>query len=109
MALEIEYDGDQAATISTEHTLATITGADTRVLVVDLSPMVAGDSVTLRIKTAVRAGGTERVAYTAIFAGATAVPIAFSPPVPMPTGGTVTLQQTAGTGRTYPWAVYAFG
>jgi hypothetical protein len=109
VALVIEVDGSQAATISTEHTLATLVGAKARVVAVDLSAMVAGDVVTLRIKTAVRAGGVEGVAYAATLAGPTGSPIAFSPPVPMVNGGTVTLQQTAGTGRTYPWAVYSLG
>lgn len=109
MALTIEDDGSQTATISTEHSLATLAGSGTRVVAVDLSAMVAGDVTVLRIKTAVRSGGTERTLYTATFAGPTGEPVVFSPPAPLANGGEVTLQQTAGTGRAYPWAVYLLG
>ncbi len=107
MALAIETDGSQTATISTEHSLATLVGAKTRVLVVDLVNLAAGDVVTLRIKTAARAAGTERIAYAATFRDAQPAPVSMSVPAPMANGGTVTLQQTAGTGRAFPWAVYS--
>lgn len=109
MALTIEADGDQTATPTTEHTLTTLDGAGTRVLGVDLNNLAAGDIVILRIKTAVRSGGTERTLHEATFAGPAADPVVQSPPAVLATGGTVTLQQTAGSSRVFPWAVYLLG
>lgn len=109
MATTIEDDGDQTATLDTEHTLATLAGAGTRVLAVDVNALVAGDVVTLRIKTAARSGGTERTLYEATFTGPAGSPIVQSPPAVLATGGTVTLEQTDGTGRIFPWAVYLLG
>ncbi|MEV0608138.1 hypothetical protein AB0I61_17405 [Polymorphospora rubra] len=107
MAPTVEHDGDQTATINTEHTLATLSGAGTRVLAVDLSALAGGDLVVLRIKAPVRSGGTQREVYRASFSGPTAPGSTQSPPAVLPHGGVVTLQQTAGTPRTFPWAVYA--
>ena len=107
MALAIETDGSQTATLDTEHTLAAVVGAKTRVLVVDLVNMAAGDVVVLRIKTAARAAGTERIVEQAVFRDVPAKPISMSVPVPMANGGTITLEQTDGTGRVFPWAIYS--
>ena len=96
-------DGSQTATISTEHTLATDTTNKTYVLVVDTGAMVAGDVTELRIYTIVRSGGTERLAYIQVFRDTQNEPIKYSVPVPADISCKVTLKQTAGTGRAYPW------
>lgn len=105
MTVASESSGTQAATISTEHDLATPTTAKTRVLSVDMNALAAGDVVELRIKAKVTSGGTERLAYLAVFAGPITEPTVFSVPVPMVRGGTFSLKQTAGTGRSFPWEV----
>lgn len=111
MALTTTASGTQSASVSTEHTLTTLTGGKTYTLHVDANALSHGsgtaDEVELRIKTAVLSGGTERVAYYATFIGAQDIPIKNSVPVPIPSAGTgtVTLKQTTGTGRSFPWAV----
>jgi hypothetical protein len=98
---------DQACTLDTEHTLATITDAGTYVLAVDLNPLVAGDVLILRLYTKARTGSTERLAYQRTFG-----PIVpgeknvYSVPVPSPFSFKATMEQTDGTGRTFTWSVY---
>lgn len=105
MALASEFSGTQTAVINTEHSLAAPTTAKTRVLSVDLSNMVAGDTVELRIKAKVLTGGTIREAYTATYSHAQGAPVVFSVPVAGMYGSTFTLKQTAGTGRSFDWSV----
>ncbi|MGP3914321.1 hypothetical protein [Nonomuraea sp. 10N515B] len=107
--LTVTASGTQAATIGVEHTLTTLTAGKTYTLHVDCAAMTHGsgtaDELELRIKTNVLNGGTERVTYYALFTGAQDVPIKISLPVPVPQTATVTLKQTAGTGRSFPWAI----
>ena len=93
----------QTATIDTEHTLDTETTAGVYVLVVDMANLVAGDIVTLRIKTKYASGGTSRLAFSATYANAQAEPNKYSPPIPVDTEIVCTLEQTDGTGRDFPW------
>jgi hypothetical protein len=105
MALAEVAGGDQVATVTTEHTLTTHTGGKTVVLVVDTNAMVAGDILELRLKTKARSGGTSRLAYYAAFAHVQAAPIKYSVPVPANIECVATLKQTAGTSRTFTWAL----
>lgn len=109
MALTVVDDGTQNATVGVEHTLTTLEGGKTYTLHVDTAAMSHGsgtaDELELRIKTNVLSEGTERVTYLATFVGAQDIPIKISIPVPVPHDGTVTLKQTAGTGRDFPWSV----
>lgn len=109
MSLTITASGTQSATVTTEHTLTTLTGAKTFTLHVDCNAMSHGsgtaDELELRIKANVLSAGTERVVYMATFVGAQDIPIKVSLPVPVPQTATVTLKQTAGTGRSFPWAI----
>jgi hypothetical protein len=93
----------QTAEIGTEHTLDTETDPGVYSLVVDMANLAAGDIVVLRIKTKCAPGETSRVAYQAIFAGVQSEPNKYSVPVPIDTEIVCTLQQTAGTGRDFPW------
>jgi hypothetical protein len=99
--------GAQACTIGTEHTLTTQTTAGTYVLVLDLNPAANADIFEARIKTIVRAAGTERTAYLRIYVNAqdTDGQIKYSVPVPTNVSIKATLKQTAGTGRTITWAL----
>lgn len=105
MALANAADGSQTATITTEHTLATLTTGKTFVFVVDTGAMASGDTLELRIYTIVRSGGTERLAYIQTFVGAQTDPQKYSVPVPADVSFKATLKQTVGTGRTFPWKV----
>lgn len=101
----VESNGTQTATVSTEHTLATWTTAGTRVLVVDLTDMVSGDTVEVRLKVKAASGGSELVYTLATLANAQAEPALVSVPVPIGYGGSCSLKQTSGTGRDFDWHV----
>jgi hypothetical protein len=101
----VESSGTQTAVINTEHSLATPSTAKTRVLIVDCAAMLSGDNLELRIKGAALAGGAVSLVSIQTFNGVLADPHTQSPPIVLPQGGTFTLKQTAGTGRSFPWAV----
>lgn len=98
--------GTQSATVSTEHTLATITSGGTFVLAVDVSNLANGDELELRAVVKARSGSTAKTVYLAGFAHAQADDVAFSVPVPAPHSVAFTLKQIAGTARSFEWAVY---
>lgn len=98
----------QTATISTEHTLTTWTGAGVFVLAVDLANLTGSDSVELRLYGKARSGDTERLITKATYGpgGPLVAPLVQSIPVVSPHYLRATLKQTAGTGRAFPWALY---
>lgn len=98
-------DGSQTAVIDTEHTLSTVTDAGSYVLGVDVSNMVLGDKLTLRIKTKVRSSGTTRTTYIANYAHVQSTLNVLSIPVASPHEFVATLEQTAGTGRAFNWEI----
>ena len=100
-----EANGSQTATISTEHTLATVTTAGTFVLHVDLVNMANDDELELRVKLKVRSTGTTREYQLARFMHAQAQEVVASIPVASPQECVFTLKQVAGTGRSYNWEV----
>ena len=114
MAVTVEGSGTQTATVTTEHTLDTITTAGVYVFNVDTAAMATGDVLELRIKKPVLSAGTTRVEFFVVFYGAQPADDVLKTSVPFvvdATAGscTVTLKQTFGTGRNYPWSVLAIG
>ncbi len=105
MAVAVESSGSQTATIGTEHTLASPTTAGVRQLCVDLTNLVNGETVELRINRKTLTAGTIRTWQVAVFSHLQAQPIVISVPMPSTFGGTFTLKQTAGTGRVFDWTV----
>jgi hypothetical protein len=105
MTITVANSGTQTATIGTEHTLSTETTSGTHVLWVDLSNMVAGDAVELRVKRKVLTAGTIRQTIVGTYSGAQADGCSCSVPITAPYGATFTLKQTAGTGRAFDWSV----
>lgn len=105
MAVSVESSGTQTATIGTEHTLASPTTAGVRQLCVDLTNLLNGETVELRINRKTLTGGTIFTWQVAVFSHLQAQPIVLSIPMPSPYGGTFTLKQTVGTGRAFPWSV----
>ena len=99
-------DGSQTAVISTEHTLATITTSGSFVLGVDASNMALGDELVLRVKLKVRSTGTTRLAYEASYSHSQNEPVILSIPVASTNEVVFTLEQTSGTGRTFPWEIW---
>jgi hypothetical protein len=103
MSLTSAANGTQTASLDTEHTLSTQTGAGVYVLVVDTANMALGDIVVFRLKTKCKTGGTSRIAYMMSYAHVQGDPNKYSIPVPVDTEIVATLEQTDGTGRDYPW------
>lgn len=105
------YSGTQTAVIGTEHVLNTTTPETTAGIYqffVDISAMLGGDTLELRVKEkAIGAGGTQRTVFTAPIAN---VPSAdenmwVSPALLLMHGWDFTLKQTAGVGRAFPWSI----
>lgn len=107
MAASVNTSGSQIAVIDTEHELAEISIAGTYQLNVDTANMVADDILELRIYGKVRSIDTEREVYFATFADIQAQNQKASLPVVSPHHARFTLTQTNGTGRAFPWAIYA--
>lgn len=108
MTLFVTAFGTQTATVTTEHSLATVSSPKSYTLTVDTSNMVFGstnDELELKVKTKALTGGTERVAYYSYFVGAQDIPIKISIPVPVAYTATFTLKQTAGTSRNFDWNI----
>lgn len=107
MAVSVATSGSQTATLGTEHTLATITAAGVYQLAVDMNAMLNGETLELKIYGKARTTDTERLMWSGVFVNAqTGAPLPLLPPLVSPHSYRVTLKQTGGTGRAYPWAVY---
>lgn len=102
-------NGSQTATVTTEHTLATITDAGVYVLRVDTALMAVDDRVVLRVKSESRVSETALLLlYEAAFSGIQIEVLKDSPPIAVPANGQVrfTLEQSHGaTGRVYEWSI----
>ncbi len=106
MVASVKDSGTQTAVIDTEHTLgAAITDAGTYNLKVDAKNMVNGDELTLRVYSKVLPAGAEGLAYEVSFAHVQTELIKISLPDVSPHYFKATLEQTAGTGRSFDWAV----
>lgn len=97
--------GTQAATIATEHTLSTQTTAGAYQLLVDIAALASGDAVTLRLKVKTLTGSTLATAVQWGFDGVQGEPVSVSVPLSIAHEISATLQQTAGTGRSFPWSL----
>jgi hypothetical protein len=91
----------------TEQTLASPTAVGTYRLTVDLSAMVASDSVRIRANMKVLSGGTNQTTINEVISDAQVAPdiIRHSMIVVAPQGMQFTFQQTAGTNHQYPYWV----
>lgn len=106
MAVTEKAGGTQTATLTTEHTLATVTDAGVYQLVVDVSALALSEILTLTLKTKVRTGATSREAWRTIIQHVQAVPNVYSIPVAVTTEIVAILRQDNGTGRAFPWSLY---
>ncbi|MBI1214141.1 MAG: hypothetical protein GC190_21980 [Alphaproteobacteria bacterium] len=109
MSVSVVDSNSQTATIGTEHTLSTLTGAGVYQVVIDLSNMAGGatpDITEVRLYGKARSTDTERLIKCWSFQGVQSEALWFSPPLISPHDYKVTLKQIQGTGRAYPWAVY---
>ncbi len=110
MAITELYAGSEAVS-TTEHSMTTDTaGPDTDTtdgvfqIFLDLSDMIAGDQLQIRIYEKVQSSGTQRICYEAILSGAQAQPIWVSPSLILMHGWDATLDALAGT-ITVEWSI----
>jgi hypothetical protein len=112
----VQADGSKTATVgTTPDKLADVAGPGVFQLEVDCNAMAAGDVLYISVKKMVRTGGTARYGYDTgpIFGPRPAKDIVmFSVPVSTPlsdaTAIVFEINQTAGTGRAYPWSITKF-
>lgn len=97
--------GTQTAVVSTEHTLATVTDDGNYALYVDCKNLVNGDRVRLRTKLKTLTGSTSAVVYDDVYEHAQADIVKISLPVTVDFEVVYTLEQEAGTARSFEWAV----
>ena len=112
MAVTVEGSGTQTATIGTEHSLLIDADAKVFIFVVNTTNMANADVLELRIKSKVLSTSTIALAFLATFQNVQAEPVKMSVPVAgggFTSGTEFTLKQTAGTGRSYEWAVWSVG
>lgn len=110
MAIAELYTGTEAVG-ATEWSLTTDTAgpdADTTDGVfqffLDVSDMIAGDQLQIRVYEKVRSGDTQRIVYQAILTGAQSEPIWVSPSLILMHGWDVTCDALAGT-ITVNWSI----
>lgn len=113
MAVTVNASGTQTATVTTEHTLVTISTAVRVLYTVDVSAMAAADVLELRVKKPVLSGGTARTAVYVMYTDASYVDDALKICIPIVIdsvagNASFTLKQTVGTGRAFPWSVVEF-
>jgi hypothetical protein len=110
MAAAVKTSGAQAATVTTEHTLATVTDAGVYQLAIDVSDLANGatpDILEVRIYGKVRSSDTERlILVRTIGPGDQTEDQWMSPPFISPHHYRASITQTQGTGRTFEWAIY---
>ncbi len=100
-------NNSQVATVTTEHTLRTETTSGTFVLGVDTNAMVLADILTLRVKLKIRSVGTTRTIYTATYSHVQEENAKVTIPVASTNEVVFTLEQEAGTSRTFPWEIWS--
>lgn len=112
MAITELISGTEAVS-TTEHSLATDTSYDTGdaqttdgvfQAFLDVSDMVAGDQLQIRIYEKVRGGDTQRIVYEAVLTGAQSQPVWVSPSLVLMHGWDITCGALAGT-ITVNWSI----
>ncbi len=114
MSVTLYGSGTQTATVTTEHSLQSVTAAGVFTLHVDTSGMLAGDVLELRVYQIVLGSGTKRVVFIGSWAGLQPTDDVMK--VSLPLGNDLTdansiqftLKQTFGTSRDYPWKVLKY-
>jgi hypothetical protein len=114
MSVTAYASGTQSCVVNTEHFVSSPNVAGTYTLHLDTDALAAGDVFEVRVYQKVLTGGTQRVAYYAMFAGAQ--PADDKIKVSVPIGNDLaesnalrfSITQTAGTGRDIPWKVLSY-
>jgi hypothetical protein len=103
MTWTVAASGTQTPTVGTEATLTTQTTNSTFVYYVDTTNLANGDTVELRVYTIVLSGGASDLVWKGTYSNVQLIPVAQSPFVASDQSIKVTLKQTAGTARAFPW------
>lgn len=106
------FEGSETVS-TTEHSMTTDTSgpdADTTDGIfqafIDLNALEGGDEFELKVyETVATSGGTQRLVYSASFAGAQATPVWVSPTLILGVGWDMTLTKIAGTDRSIVWRI----
>lgn len=97
--------GSQTAVISTEHSLSIQTSGGVYQALVSLENLTYGDIVEIRVYVKARAAeSTRKQAWHGEYSNPHPFPLVVTIPLAA-TNWEVTLKQTAGTGRAFPWSV----
>jgi len=106
MALTTVDSGSQTATLDTIHDLETTTTAGVYVAQWNLTNLAKGDIVRLFVKTKVLTGDTAEIVFEGVYANdLLSDAIIMSPAIVSMFSLTMSLEQTDGTGRSFPWAL----
>lgn len=115
MALSEAFSGSETVS-TTEHSLTTDTaGPDVETSdgvfqpVLDLSALAAGDVFVFKVYEKVLSGSTQRLLYSATFAGVQAQPNWAGPALILLHGWDFTLKKVSGTDRNIDWSVRKSG
>jgi hypothetical protein len=110
VALSVNTSGSQTATGGgTEDVLATVTTANVFCLAVDLSNMASGatpDILVVKEYGKARSSDTERLLKEYSIVGVQTETLFITTPRVSPHHYKVSITQTQGTARAYPWAIY---
>lgn len=112
MTVQVNTSGSQTCTVTTEHTLATVTDARVLQSALDFNASVNGttpDLFEVRVYGKARSSDTERLIKCWSLIGAQTEILFITPPLISPHSYKLTLKQTQGTGRAVPWAIYEPG
>ncbi len=97
---------------ATEHSMTTDSSgpdADTNAGIyqafIDLNAIAAGDGFEFKVYEKVRTGDTQRLVYSAQFAGAQGTPVWVSPTLLLGIGWDMTLKKVGGTDREIAWRI----
>jgi hypothetical protein len=98
--------GTQTATVTTEHTLTTQTNNKFYTAYIDLTNMVSGDTVEIRVSLIVKTAGSHILYYLGTYSGAQTNPLVYIASLPSDISWKLTLKQTTGTSRNYDYRIY---
>lgn len=103
----LEASGTQAATVGTEHTLATLAVNKSLWPEIDINALVAGEYVEIKVKTKTLSGGVTRTIQSAIFSWLDAgVGSGVSmEPIISDLEYVLSLKQIGGSSRSFPWKI----
>lgn len=105
---KIFASGDQVAVPSTEHTLVTITQQGTYELQVDMTDLTGTELLTLRAYSKILNSSSEVLMDSHQLKATHPIQLLRTVPRGTPFYLRYSIEQTNGTGRTFPWSVIAY-